>query len=446
MQSDHKDFSALGLGQKVLRGVKAAGFTTPSPIQKEAIPEILKQNDLIAQAQTGTGKTAAFALPILQMIDHKKGLEALVITPTRELAMQISDEIFKLGKYLRTRTVCVYGGQSIKKQCELIAKNPQVMVATPGRLLDHLQNGRLEDFTPRFVVLDESDEMLDMGFLGDIEEIFNYLPNNIQILLFSATIPDPIKKLAQRILRNPKHIRIAPSDIINTDIAQYYYMIEDNNRQEAMTTLLDKEEIDKGIIFTRTKKEANNLYEYLRDLGYKVQCLHGDMDQRSRRQAITEFKERKCRILVATDVASRGLDISDVSHVFNYHIPLSAEIYVHRIGRTGRAGKKGRAITLTASVEFKELKNIQKEVGGNLKAYESGGAVRHFNQHVFKEILKFPVSNEAFELYEAIKEDCKLPEITLRLLSMYLETLQKNNKKKPHPKHSYHKSHRGARR
>lgn len=425
-----QDFQSLGLGARVLRGVRAAGFNTPSPIQAKAIPEILKQNDLIAQAQTGTGKTAAFALPILEMIDHRNGLEALVITPTRELAMQISDEIFKLGRFLRTRTVCVYGGQSIKKQCDLIAKNPQVMIATPGRLLDHLQNGRLENFTPKFVVLDESDEMLDMGFLDEIEEIFNYLPNNIQILLFSATMPPAIKKLAEKILHNPVHIRIAPANVINTDIMQRYYIVEDNMRKDAIITLLDKEKTKKGIIFTRTKKEADNLFEYLKARGYRVQCLHGDMDQRSRRAAILEFKERKCDILVATDVAARGLDVSDVSHVFNYHIPLNPEVYVHRIGRTGRAGKKGSAITLVTPLEFKELKNIQEEVGGKLEPYEGNGISQKgvLTHHIRGEILKLKVSDEAFEIYEELKDDSDLPQITLKLLSLHLQTLENNSK------------------
>lgn len=428
--SDIKDFRSLGLGDRVLRGVREAGFRTPSPIQAQAIPEILKQNDLIAQAQTGTGKTAAFALPILEMITHKDGIQALVITPTRELAMQISDEVFKLGKFLRTRTVCVYGGQSIKKQCELIAKNPEVMIATPGRLLDHLQNGRIEKFEPKFVVLDESDEMLDMGFLDDIEEIFNYLPNNIQILLFSATMPPAIKSLAEKILNNPIHIRIAPSHVINTDIMQSYYVIEDHSRKDAIVELLEKENIEKGIVFTRTKKEAEKLFEYLRDSNHRVQCLHGDMDQRARRAAMLAFKDKKCDILVATDVAARGLDVSDVSHVFNYHIPLNPEIYVHRIGRTGRAGKKGNAITLVTPLEFRDLKNIQKEVGGNLKPYEGGKASKNgtLSHCIKQEILKLKISDEAFEIYEELKEDEELPQILLRLLSSHLQMPGRNSK------------------
>ena len=421
------NFESLGLSQKVLKGVKEAGFNTPSPIQSKAIPEILKQRDLIAQAQTGTGKTAAFALPILNMLDRRNGIDALVITPTRELAMQISDEFFKLGKFLRTKTVCVCGGQSIKKQCDLIDRNPQVMVATPGRLLDHLQNGRIENFTPRFVVLDESDEMLDMGFLDDIEEIFNYLPNNIQILLFSATMPAPIKKLAEKILTNPSHIRIEPSHIINTNISQAYYLINENNRNESIIRLLEKEKISKSIIFTHTKKEANRLFEDLLASGYQAQCLHGDMDQRSRRLAILDFKEKKNLVLVATDVASRGLDISNVSHVFNYRIPLNPEIYVHRIGRTGRAGKKGKAVTLVTSMEFKELKKIQNRVGAVLKPYED--EAKDFDQishsSFIDEILKIKISDEAFEIYEELKDDPRSSEFLLRLLSLHLKKIQR---------------------
>ena len=413
-------FENLGLSKGVLKGVKQAGFQTPSPIQAEAIPAVLQRRDIIAQAQTGTGKTAAFALPILEMLEHGCGVEALVITPTRELAMQISDEVFKLGKFMKIKTVCVCGGQSIKKQCDLIEKNPQVMIATPGRLLDHLQNGRLEDFTPRFVVLDESDEMLDMGFLDDIEEIFNYLPNDIQILLFSATMPPAIKRLADRLLDDPIQIKITPANVTNVDIAQRYYMINESERDEAIIRLLETENIYKSIIFTRTKKEADNLYLLLQSRGYKARALHGDMEQRDRRKAIMDFKEKKSDILVATDVASRGLDISDVSHVFNYHIPLNSEVYVHRIGRTGRAGKKGVAITLVTPLEYKELKKIQSDVGSDLDLYEipQDGAS---SKKIIRDILKAKINDNVFEIYEELKNSLDTSQIILKLLSLQVK-------------------------
>ncbi|WP_104697031.1 MULTISPECIES: DEAD/DEAH box helicase [unclassified Helicobacter] len=413
-------FESFGLSKGLLRGIREAGFQSPSPIQEQAIPIALKKRDIIAQAQTGTGKTAAFALPIIEMLKNDKNIEALVITPTRELAMQISDEFYKLGRFVKTRTVCVYGGQSIKKQCELIEKNPQIMIATPGRLLDHLKNQRIKKFKPRFVVLDESDEMLDMGFLDTIEEIFNYLPGQIQILLFSATMPIAIKRLADKILRDPVHIAITPANVTNVDIAQRYYMINESERSEAIIRLLDTENVSKGIIFTRTKKEADDLHLLLQTRGYRSQALHGDMDQRDRRNAIMAFKNKSCDILVATDVASRGLDISDVSHVFNYHIPLNAEIYVHRIGRTGRAGKKGVAITLVTPLEYRELRKIQNDIGSDLDLYE----IPQENlspSKIIQDILGTKIDNNAFEVYEELKNHSDTSQIILRLISMQLK-------------------------
>ncbi|CBG40557.1 DEAD/DEAH box helicase [Helicobacter mustelae] len=418
---DAEGFENLGLSKTVLKGVLDAGFRMPTPIQEQAIPAILQERDVIAQAQTGTGKTAAFTLPILEMLHHNQSIEALIITPTRELTMQVSDEIYKLGRPKNIKTVCVYGGQSIKRQCELLAKNPQIMVATPGRLLDHLKSGRLDNFTPRFVVLDESDEMLDMGFLDDIEEIFNYLPNNIQVLLFSATMPEAIKKLAQRILHNPIHIKITPTaNMTNLDVTQYYCVIGEGERQEALMRILDTENIYKSIIFTRTKKEADGLYNFLEARGYKAGTLHGDMEQRDRRAAILDFKKCHYKILVATDVASRGLDISDVSHVFNYHIPTNSEVYVHRIGRTGRAGKKGKAITFVTPLEFKDLKKIQEDVGSKLEIYE----IPHMPQSpktFVNKVLQTKIHNSALEILESLKEYLDSTQIILKLLSMQME-------------------------
>lgn len=410
-------FRALGLKDKVLKGIKEAGFTTPSPIQEKAIPPILERRDVIAQAQTGTGKTAAFALPILHSLKNDSSIEALVITPTRELAMQISDEVFKLGKFLKTKTVCVYGGQSVKKQLELIEKKPQVLIATPGRLLDHLKNERLKNFAPNVVVLDESDEMLDMGFIDDIEEIFQYIPNNAQTLLFSATMPTRIKQLADKILYDPVHIKIQSSSTTNADIAQRYYIINENERNEALTRLIDTESPSKSIIFIRTKKEADEVNSYLQNKGYKSTALHGDMDQRMRRDSVQAFKGKEADILVATDVAARGLDIRNVSHVFNYHIPLNIESYVHRIGRTGRAGSKGVAITLATPLEYKDLKKIQNETNAKFELYEVPSVS---SDVMINTLLNTKVSDEAINLYESIKDKTDSAQLILRLLSVYL--------------------------
>ncbi|WP_233707358.1 DEAD/DEAH box helicase [Helicobacter cetorum] len=412
-------FSDLGLKPQVLKSVQEAGFTSPSPIQEKAIPAVLEGRDVIAQAQTGTGKTAAFALPIINNLKNNHTIEALIITPTRELAMQISDEIFKLGKHTRTKTVCVYGGQSIKRQCEFIAKNPQVMIATPGRLLDHLKNERIHRFVPKVVVLDESDEMLDMGFLDDIEEIFDYLPSEAQILLFSATMPEPIKRLADKILENPIKIHIAPSNITNTDISQRFYVINEHERAEAIMRLLDTQAPKKSIVFTRTKKEADELHKTLTAKNYKSTALHGDMEQRERRASIMAFKQNEVDVLVATDVASRGLDISDVSHVFNYHLPLNTESYIHRIGRTGRAGKKGIAITLVTPLEYKELQRMQKEIDSKIELFEIPSMDEN---QIVKTIQNAKVSEEIISLYEQLKEKFEPSQLILKLLSLQFET------------------------
>lgn len=415
--SQDQSFSDLGLKKSVLRGVELAGFSTPSPIQAEAIPAILQGGDLIAQAQTGTGKTAAFVLPILHNLRNNGEVEALVITPTRELAMQISDEAFKLGRFCRTRTICVYGGQNIKHQISFLDKNPQMMIATPGRLLDHLKNNRLRNFAPRIVVLDESDEMLDMGFLDDIEEIFSYLPSEIQVLLFSATMPKPIQDLADKILLNPTKIKITPTEVANTDITQRYYVINDNERNEAIIRLLDSQTPTRSIIFTRTKKEADTLNTFLVAQGYASVALHGDLDQRARRTAIMEFKNKSVQILVATDVASRGLDISGVSHVFNYHIPLNPESYIHRIGRTGRAGKKGVAITLVSPLEYKELQRIQEDVGSKLELFELPVNITK----KLDDLLATEISQEALDTYNQLSSQAEPAQLCLKLLTHYLE-------------------------
>lgn len=435
-QNQETTFDHLGLKTPVLRGIKEMGFVSPSPVQAQSIPIAIEGFDLIAQAQTGTGKTAAFAIPILNQLEKNGDIEALIITPTRELAMQISDEVFKLGKFLRVKTVCVYGGQSINRQCELLKNKPQVLVATPGRLLDHLKNDRIPNFDPKIVVLDESDEMLDMGFLDDVEEIFSYLPNNRQTLLFSATMPPQIQKLAQKILHNPKYVKITPANITNTDITQKCYVINEGHRDEAIVRLMDVFTPQKSIIFTSTKKEADALSERLIAARYRAGALHGDMDQRARMDSIKAFKSNKINILVATDVAARGLDISDVTHVFNYHIPLNPESYVHRIGRTGRAGKKGMAVTLITPLEFKELKRIQEEVKNHLELEELPLYEESHNQ-VAQKILETKIKDEAMDIYNELIDKNDETNAILKLISHILNL---NNKTKIGPsKHEIEK-------
>lgn len=421
MKINSNNFFEFKLKSKVLKGIADAGFNTPSPVQQSAIPLILEGHDLIAQAQTGTGKTAAFAIPILNMLQNNLDIEALIITPTRELAMQISDEVFRLGKFLKTKTICMYGGQSIKRQIDLLNKKPKVMVATPGRLLDHLKNDRIKNFNPKIIVLDESDEMLDMGFLESIEEIFRFIPRDRQTLLFSATMPTPIRNLANKILNNPKNVKITNINLTNTDIEQKYYIINENERDDAITRLLDATSPKKCIIFTRMKKEADILAEFLISKGYKATALHGDMEQRDRQSAVRAFKENRVEILVATDVASRGLDISDVSHVFNYHIPINPDSYVHRIGRTGRAGKKGIAITLVTPLEFKDLRRIKEQIKTKLELFEI--SPKEANGDFISKVLDYEISPKALDLYPLFDAKIDNAQLTCKLLSYLLDTL-----------------------
>jgi ATP-dependent RNA helicase DeaD len=354
-------FKEFNFKDTLNQAITDAGFTEPSPIQAKAIPLILEGHDLIGQAQTGTGKTAAFGLPIIQQMEGDKGVEALVIVPTRELAMQVSDELFRFGKTAGLKTATVYGGTAYNKQIERI-NQANIIVATPGRLQDLLKSKRIQ-INPSFVILDEADEMLDMGFLDEIKNIFTYLPKERQTLMFSATMPKQIKILAEQILNNPKSVTITKSERTNTDITQIFYVVAEHERDDALLRLIDYKNPEKCIIFCRMKKEVDRLSSYMTAQGFKVASLHGDMEQKQREHTIRAFKQGLVDIFIATDVAARGLDVNDVSHVFNYHIPFDSESYVHRIGRTGRAGNKGEAITLVSPNELRTIKRIEKDVG-----------------------------------------------------------------------------------
>jgi ATP-dependent RNA helicase DeaD len=417
-------FEEFGLRPDILKGIIEAGFREPSPIQLRAIPAILQGRDVIAQAQTGTGKTAAFGLPALNFIQSTGRVEVLTIVPTRELASQVSDELYRLGRYNGIRTVAVYGGQSISRQVELIRRGAQVVTATPGRLLDHLKSGRLSGFSPSIVILDEADEMLDMGFLEDIEAIFDYLPKERQTLLFSATIPSAIRQLAQKILKDPIEITVTPKEsTTNTDITQRYYVLEEREREEALVRLIDTEAPKKSLIFCRTKKETDTLCTTLISRGYAANALHGDMQQRQRDETIDNFKQSRIDLLIATDVAARGLDINDVTHVFNYHIPFDSDSYVHRVGRTGRAGKKGTAITLVTPLEFKQLSQIMRTSGAPI-VYEEiptiSEAKKQYQNELMSQLAHQHIEEEAVELLQRLEEDLDINQIACKVLSVLI--------------------------
>ncbi|WP_337553496.1 DEAD/DEAH box helicase [Acidaminococcus fermentans] len=354
-------FEDLNLDRKILAALKEMGFEEPSPIQKGAIPMALEGEDLIGQAQTGTGKTAAFGIPIIQKINEKdRHIQALVMSPTRELCIQVADEISKIGKTKRIRVLPVYGGQPIERQIRSLKRGIQVVIGTPGRLLDHIRRGTIDLEYVNFLVLDEADEMLDMGFVDDMENIIKNVPPERQTMLFSATMPRPILSISKKYMRAPKVVAIHKEVVTAPTIDQYYY--ETRDKVDGLCRILDTTDDCKMIIFCRTKKGVDELVIALATRGYEAEGLHGDLSQNQRDRVMKKFRSGQVDILVATDVAARGLDIDNITHVVNFDVPSDSESYVHRIGRTGRAGNTGVALTFITPREFRQLKLIERSI------------------------------------------------------------------------------------
>ena len=356
------NFSDLGLDQDLLNATQRVGFEEATPIQEKTIPLVLAGVDVIGQAQTGTGKTAAFGLPLLQKMDYsKREIQALVISPTRELAIQTQEEIYKLGKEKKAKVQAVYGGANIARQIKQL-KNypPHILVGTPGRLLDHLQRKTLDLSHVKMLILDEADEMLDMGFLDDIEKIIAHTPKKRQTLLFSATMPQAILNIGKRFMVHPQTVKIKAKELTTDLVDQYFVKVRDNEKFDVMTRILDVQDPELTIVFGRTKRRVDELAHGLESRGYNAAGIHGDLSQQQRSNVLKKFKSGQLDILVATDVAARGLDISGVSHVYNYDIPQDPESYVHRIGRTGRAGKHGISVTFVVPYEMDYLRVIEK--------------------------------------------------------------------------------------
>ncbi|MBR4221982.1 MAG: DEAD/DEAH box helicase, partial [Victivallales bacterium] len=360
-------FDSFGFCDEIMQGVKEAGFTEPTPIQIKAIPAVMEGKDVIGQALTGTGKTAAFGLPLMNKMVGKKGLRLLVLVPTRELAAQVSAELFRLGHFAGIHTAAFTGGQAYSRQEKLLAMGIDALVATPGRLIDLIESGHFKDIHPEYIVVDEADEMLDMGFLDDVKRIFEAFCGPHQTMLFSATMPRPVVELAETILKAPVNITTSIAESTNNDIEQLFFVIQDSERIDAIVRLIDAQDIGKAMIFCRTKEETDALNILLGGRGYNVNCLHGDMEQAQRSRVMAAFRRGEIDILVATDVAARGLDVDDVTHVFNFHLPFDSTGYVHRIGRTGRAGKTGTAITLVTPREMRQLEAIKRTVGAQIE-------------------------------------------------------------------------------
>lgn len=355
-------FEEMCLDTRIMRAIAEMGFEQPSPIQAQSIPIAVEGKDMIGQARTGTGKTASFGIPMLQRINPKdKSLQAIVLCPTRELAIQSANEIRKLAKFLHgIKVLPIYGGQEISKQIRSLKGGVQIVIGTPGRVMDHLRRHTLKPQTVDIVVLDEADEMLNMGFREDIETILGQLPEERQTMLFSATMPKPILEIAKRYLHEPEIVKVIQKELTAPKIEQYYYEVNPRKKNEVLSRLLDMYDPSLSLVFCNTKRKVDELVADLKGRGYFAEGLHGDMKQSQRDRVMNGFRNGRTDILVATDVAARGIDVDDVEAVFNYDVPQDDEYYVHRIGRTGRAGREGRAFTLVVGKEIYKLKDIQR--------------------------------------------------------------------------------------
>jgi ATP-dependent RNA helicase RhlE len=359
-------FAALGLAEPLLRALSAENYHTPTPIQAQSIPRLLAGRDLLGIAQTGTGKTASFALPVLQGLAQSaqrpqpKRVRALVLTPTRELALQVADGFKTYGRYMGMRQAVVMGGVGIRAQIDACARGLDILVATPGRLLDLMKSGHVKLDAVSFLVLDEADRMFDMGFIHDVRRIVSAMPAQRQTALFSATMPNEIAKLAAYVLREPERVEVAPAGVTIDRIDQQVYMIDKARKRALLDDLLRDPELSRVIVFTRTKRGANRVAEQLSDAGVSADAIHGNKSQNARQRALEGFRAGHVRVLVATDIAARGIDIDDITHVINYELPNEPESYVHRIGRTARAGAKGVAMSFCDPSEKSQLRDIEK--------------------------------------------------------------------------------------
>ncbi|MFD0695623.1 DEAD/DEAH box helicase [Paenibacillus sp. GCM10027628] len=370
-------FASLGIRDRLVQVLQASGVTEPTPVQKEAIPVLLTGSDVIAQAQTGTGKTLAFVLPMLEMINvEKPDVQGLILTPTRELAIQISSELQKLAPVTGASVLAAYGGQDVERQLRKLQGNIHIVVGTPGRLLDHLRRGSINFYKLKMLVLDEADQMLHMGFLNEVQDIIAQTSSHRQTLLFSATMPQQVRNLSKAYMKEAKEIQIASKQVTLTEIEQVLVQTTDRGKQDALIESIKQYKPYLAMIFCRTKRRASVLNEALQDMGLMSDELHGDLSQAKREQVMKRFREGRIELLVATDIAARGLDVEGVTHVFNYDVPQDAESYIHRIGRTGRAGQTGVAVTFATPRDMFHIELIEKGIKMSLRRKEQPRRVR----------------------------------------------------------------------
>ena len=373
------NFESLGLNRDILDAVKAHGYETPTPVQQQAIPVALDKKDLLVSAQTGTGKTAAFVLPMLQRLAQDKKnsdrhlLRGLILVPTRELAMQVGESVVTYGKNLPFRSLNLYGGKKISTEKERLEKGVDIIVATPGRLFEHIQEGNLKLDNINFFVLDEADRMLDMGFINEIRAISEVMPKGRQTYMFSATFTPKVVNLGKSLLRKPKIIEVARQNKTAETIEQRVHFVNSDMKIDLLAYMIGSQNFQQVLVFTRTKDGTDNIAKELSEAGLPATAIHGDITQAKRTKALKQFKEGKFRVLVATDIAGRGLDIKDMDYVINYELPSVPEDYVHRIGRTGRAGKKGLAISLVSAYDVAYLFEIEKLIGLKMEEMKTEG-------------------------------------------------------------------------
>ncbi|WP_087974525.1 DEAD/DEAH box helicase [Oceanobacillus rekensis] len=427
-------FNELGVSAPIMKALEKMGFEEATPIQAETIPLAMEGNDVIGQAQTGTGKTAAFGIPMINKIDSKmKKIQGLVVAPTRELAIQVAEEINRLAKFTGVRALSIYGGSPMDRQIRALKDGPQIVVATPGRLLDHMRRKTIRIDAVQTAVLDEADEMLNMGFIDDIRDILKGIPTERQTLLFSATMPKEIRNIATTLMKTPKEVKVKAKEMTVENIDQYFVEIPEKYKFDTLNNHMDINSPDLAIVFSRTKKRVDEVTEGLQARGYRAEGIHGDLTQGKRMSVLNKFKSGRVDVLVATDVAARGLDISGVTHVYNFDIPQDPESYVHRIGRTGRAGRTGEAISFVTPREIAHLHLIEKTTKSKMKRLvppTNQDAQRGQQQVTMDKIVK-TISNKDLQPYQETAKHLLEDNDSITVIAAALSMLTKERRDTP---------------
>lgn len=427
-------FKELDISSPIMKALEKMGFEEATPIQKETIPLAMQGNDVIGQAQTGTGKTAAFGIPMIEKIDPKqRKIQGLVVAPTRELAIQVAEEIHRLGKFKGVRALPVYGGQHMERQIRSLKEGPQIVVATPGRLLDHMRRRTIRIDHVQIAVLDEADEMLNMGFIDDIRDILKGIPEERQTLLFSATMPKEIRNIASTLMKTPKEVKVKAKEMTVENIEQFFVEVPEKYKFDTLTNHMDINAPELAIVFSRTKRRVDEITEGLQARGFRAEGIHGDLTQGKRTSVLNKFKNGRVEVLVATDVAARGLDISGVTHVYNFDIPQDPESYVHRIGRTGRAGRTGEAISFITPREMAHLKSIEKVTKSKMKRImppTNQDAQRGQQQVAVEKLLK-TIEKEELKSYQETANELLQDHDSITVISAALKMLTKERRNTP---------------